>query len=398
MQSNRLKQPIIMLLLGVTSSLLVACDDENNNDHNSIDTQKQEPLIYAHRGASGYLPDHTLEGYQKAIELGADFIEPDLVITKDGVLVSRHEPNITGTTDVKDHPEFANRKTKKWVDGSEEEGWFVSDFTLDELKTLRAIQPLAERDQAYNGKFQVPTFEEILQLLIVQRKATGRQIGLIPEIKHSTYHQQLNLPMEDQVLALLSKYNLNSADAKVVIQSFEVANLKYLNSKSAVPLVQLIDGSGVKLDGSIDNVPPLNQPYDFKINGDKRTYVDLLTPAGLKEIKTYADIVGPWKAYVIGSKGIDKNNDGFADDVNADGTVDERDRTLAQPTTLIKDAHAVGLKVVPFTLRNEPRRLASDYKNDPINEYIYLFELGVDGVFSDFTDTAVQARTHYLKK
>lgn len=398
MQFNGLKNPIIMILLGVTSSLLTACDDENNNDHNTIDNTKKQPVIYAHRGASGYLPDHTLEGYQKAIELGADFIEPDLVMTKDGVLVSRHEPNITGTTDVKDHPEFASRKTKKVVDGVEEEGWFVSDFTLDELKTLNAIQPLAERDQAYNGKFKVPTFEEILQLLVVQRKVTGRNIGLIPEIKHSTYHQQLNLPMEDQVLALLSKYNLNSADANVVIQSFEVANLKYLNSKSAVPLVQLIDGSGVKLDGRIDNVPPLNQPYDFKVSGDQRTYVDLLTPAGLKEIKTYADIVGPWKAYIVGSKGVDKNNDGIADDMNADGVVDERDRTLAQPTTLIKDAHAVGLKVVPFTLRNEPRRLASDYKNDPINEYIYLFELGVDGVFSDFTDTAVQARALYMKK
>lgn len=399
MALNHSKKVITMILLGLSSSVLVACDDDNK-DNNKTDVEqptKVKPIIYAHRGASGYLPDHTLEAYQKAIDLGADFIEPDLVMTKDGILVSRHEPNITGTTDVKDHPEFAQRKTKKMVDGIEEEGWFVSDFTLDELKTLRAIQPLAERDQSYNGKFQVPTFEEILQLLIIQRQKTGRQIGIIPEIKHSTYHQQLNLPMEDKVLALLSKYNLNSANANVAIQSFEVANLKYLNSKTDVQLVQLIDGTGVKLDGSIDNVPPLNQPYDFKIQGDQRTYVDMLTATGLKEIKTYADIVSPWKAYIVGSKGMDKNADGKADDLNADGVVDERDRTLNTATTVVKDAHTAGLKIVPFTLRNEPRRLASDFKNDPIQEYIYFFELGVDGVFTDFTDTALKAREQYMQ-
>lgn len=403
MQLKNSKNLISIILLGLSSSVLVACDD--NDDDKKQDNQntvvekpsKTLPVIYAHRGASGYFPDHTLEGYQKAIELGADFIEPDLVMTKDGVLVSRHEPNITGTTDVQDHAEFANRKTKKLVDGIEEEGWFVSDFTLDELKTLRAIQPLAERDQSYNGKFQVPTFEEVLQLLIIQRQKTGRQIGIIPEIKHSTYHQNLNLPMEDKVLELLSKYNLNSATSNVVIQSFEVANLKYLNSKTQVQLVQLIDGSGVKLDGTIDNVPPLNQPYDFRVNGDQRTYVDMLTPEGLKEIKTYADIVGPWKAYLVGSKGVDKNNDGKADDINGDGVVDERDRSLNPATSLVKDAHAVGLKIVPFTLRNEPRRLASDFKNDPINEYLYFYQLGVDGVFTDFTDTALKARDQYIK-
>ena len=281
------------------------------------------------------------------------------------------------------------------VDGIEEEGWFVSDFTLAELKTLKAIQPLAERDQSYNGQFDVPTFEEILQLLIAQRSETGRKIGIIPELKHSTYHQDLDLAMEDELLRLLDKYSLNDADSNVIIQSFEVANLKYLNSKTEVQLVQLIDASGLKLDGTIDNVPPLNQPYDFEVNGDNRTYVDMLTPSGLAEIKTYADIIGPWKAYIVGNKSTDANGDGKADDVTGDGLVDDRDRTLAEPTTLIADAHQVGLKVVPFTFRNEPRRLASDYQNDPIKEYEYFFELGVDGLFTDFTDTAVKARDAY---
>lgn len=396
MQFNRVKPTITFITLAVSSCVLLACDDNDNNNFQTLD--KTQPIIYAHRGASGYLPDHTLEGYQKAIDLGADFIEPDLVITKDGVLVSRHEPNITGTTDVKNRPEFADRKTKKIVDGIEEEGWFVSDFTLAELKTLRTIQPLAERDQAYNGRFQVPTFEEILQLLVAQRQKTGRNIGIIPEIKHPTYHQQLNLAMEDKVLELLTKYNLNSADANVKIQSFEVANLKYLNSKSEVQLVQLIDATGLKLDGTINNIAPLNQPYDFRANGTKTTYLDMLTPTGLKEIKTYADVVGPWKGYIVGTVAEDKNGDGIADDINGDGAIDERDRRLAQPTSLIKDAHAAGLKVVPFTLRNEPHRLAIDYQNDPTKEYLYLFELGVDGVFTDFTDTAVNARNQYLKK
>lgn len=391
--SRRNRFSMVLGALLCAPLFLTACEDDDEEQVTSAD----RPIIFAHRGASGYLPDHTLEGYEKAIELGADYIEPDLVMTKDGILVSRHEPNITTTTDVKDHPEFADRKKTMMVDGVEEDGWFVSDFTLAELKTLKAIQPLAERDQSHNGQFDVPTFEEILQLLIAQRSETGRKIGIIPELKHSTYHQDLGLEMEDELLRLLDKYSLNSADSNVIIQSFEVANLKYLNSKTDVQLVQLIDASGLKLDGTIDNIPPLNQPYDFEVNGDNRTYVDMLTPAGLAEIKTYADIIGPWKAYIVGSKGTDANGDGKADDVTGDGLVDERDRTLAEPTTLITDAHQAGLKVVPFTFRNEPRRLASDYQNDPVKEYEYFFELGVDGLFTDFTDTAIKARNAYYQ-
>ena len=166
----------------------------------------QKPLVLGHRGAAGYLPDHTLAGYQRAIDSGADFIEPDLVSTKDGVLVVRHEPNITATTNVKDHPEFARRKRKRTVDGVEEEGWFVSDFTLAELRTLRAVQPLEERDQSHNGKYKVPTFEEVLKLARDQSRRTGRTIGVYPEIKHSTYHRALGLPIEDKLLAALARY------------------------------------------------------------------------------------------------------------------------------------------------------------------------------------------------
>lgn len=171
----------------------------------------QPPLIIAHRGASGYLPDHTLEGYAKAIELGADFIEPDLVMTKDGVLIARHEPNLKDTTDVARRAEFASRKRKMMVDGVEEEGWFASDFTLAEIKTLRAIQPRADRSKAFDGQFQIPTFDEILALRAQKSKETGRQIGVYPETKHPTYHQQLGLSLEKPLVALLAKYQLNRA-------------------------------------------------------------------------------------------------------------------------------------------------------------------------------------------
>jgi glycerophosphoryl diester phosphodiesterase len=239
------------------------------------------------------------------IELGADYVEPDLVATKDGVLIARHEPNLIATTDVGQRPEFASRKRKAVVDGVEEEGFFASDFTLAEIKTLRAVQPLSERDQSFNGRFRIQTFAEILEF---------------------------------------------------------------------------------------------DKPYDFAVRGDPRTFKDLLTPAGLREIATYADGIGPWKPYLIGSKCADANGDGQCDDVNGDGRVDEADRTLLVPTTVVADAHAAGLLVHPFTFRNEPRRLAKDYAGNPVNEYLAFYELGVDGLFSDFTDTARSARFMFLLK
>lgn len=352
----------------------------------------EKPLIIGHRGAAGYLPDHTLEGYRKAIEMGADFIEPDLVATRDGALVARHEPNITATTDVSQRPEFANRKTKKMVDGVEEEGWFVSDFTLAEIKTLRAIQPLSDREPRYNGLYQIPTFVEILDLAKTEGTKAGRTVGVYPETKHSTYHARLGLPLEDRLLATLAQYGYTSKSSPIIVQSFEVANLKYLRSKTQVRLVQLVDANDVNPDGSMDLTAPYDKPYDFAVAGDARTFASLLTPAGLQEVKTYADGIGPWKPYLIPSMLVDRNNDGEPDDLNGDGKIDERDRLMMAPTNVVKDAHAAGLFVHAYTFRSEAKRLASDFKGDPAAEYRLFYNLGVDGVFSDFADQAKAAR------
>ncbi len=349
------------------------------------------PLVIGHRGASGYLPEHTLQSYQKAIEQGADFIEPDLVATKDGELIARHEPNITNTTDVASKPEFASRKTTRKVDGIEETGWFASDFTLAEIKTLRAVQPMKERDASFNGQFGIPTLREILDLARTASKG-GRTIGVYPETKHPTYHNDLKLGLDDRLLAILAEYGYARKDSPVIIQSFEVANLKYLRTKTQVRLVQLIDGDDVAVDGSMVLAAPSDKPYDFVVAKDPRDYIAMLTPAGLKDIKAYADGIGPWKPYLMASQGVDANKDGKADDVNGDGAVDERDRKLRAPSDVVKNAHAAGLFVHAFTFRNEPRRLASDYQNDPKAEYRMFYKLGVDGVFSDFPDTAVAAR------
>jgi glycerophosphoryl diester phosphodiesterase len=350
------------------------------------------PLVIGHRGASGYLPEHTLEAYKLAIEQGADFIEPDLVATKDGILIARHEPNITSTTDVSERPEFASRKTKRKVDGVEEEGWFASDFTLAEIKTLRAKQPAAERDQSHNGKFSVPTLAEIIALAKDESKKAKRVIGIYPETKHPTYHNELQLGLEDRLLTELAKHGYTKRNSPVVIQSFEVSNLKYLRSKTQVRLVQLIDADDVKPDGSMALVAPYDKPYDFVVNKDARTFASLLTPEGLREIRTYADGIGPWKPYLVSARQVDRDNDGKMDDLNGDGKMDERDRVLMPAGNVVRDAHAVGLFVHAYTFRNEPRRLASDFKGDPMAEYKLFYQLGVDGLFTDFPDTAVAAR------
>lgn len=377
--------------LALTAALaLAACGGSDSPSYPTL--SGDTPLVIGHRGASGYRPDHTLESYKLAIDMGADFIEPDLVATKDGVLVARHEPNITGTTDVATRPEFASRKTTKNVDGVNEEGWFVSDFTLAELKTLRAVQPLSDRDQSYNGKFQIPTLEEVLDLAKAEGTKAGRTVGVYPETKHPTYHAKLGLPLEDRLLAVLSKYGYTTKASPVIVQSFEVSNLKYLRTKTQVRLVQLVDANDVNADGSMDLTAPYDKPYDFAVAGDSRTFASLLTPAGLKEVKTYADGIGPWKPYLIPSKQVDANKDGKPDDLNGDGKIDERDRVMMPATSVVKDAHAAGLFVHAYTFRNEAKRLASDFKGDPKAEYKLFFNLGVDGVFSDFTDTAKAAR------
>ncbi|HEY9208168.1 glycerophosphodiester phosphodiesterase [Acidovorax soli] len=386
------QQPIakVGLLVLATATALVACGGSDGPNYPT--PRGERPLVIGHRGASGYLPDHTLEGYRKAIEMGADFIEPDLVATKDGVLIARHEPNITGTTDVSTRTEFASRKTRKVVDGVEEEGWFASDFTLAEIKTLRAIQPMADRDQSLNGKYQIPTLDEVLDLARSEGTKAGRTVGVYPETKHPTYHVNLGLKLEDRLLATLARYGYTTKASPVIVQSFEVSNLQYLRTKTQVRLVQLVDANDVNANGSMDLTAPYDKPYDFAVAGDARTFASLLTPAGLKEVKTYADGVGPWKPYLIPSRQVDANSDGKPDDLNGDGKIDDRDRVMMAPTSVVKDAHAAGLFVHAYTFRSEAKRLASDFKGDPKAEYKLFFDLGVDGVFSDFPDHAKAAR------
>lgn len=352
----------------------------------------KKPLVIGHRGASGYLPEHTLEAYKLAIEQGADYIEPDLVVTKDGVLVARHEPFISGTTDVASRPEFANRKRVRMLDGVATDDWWTADFTLAELKTLRAKQAFGERDQSHNGKYTIPTFQEVIDLAKAESAARGRTIGIYPETKHPTFHHAVGLPLEDRLVDVLKKAGWTDKTAPVFIQSFEVSNLKYLNTKIDVNLVQLVDADDVDKDGNISLAAPYDKPYDFAVLGDKRTFKDLVTPEGLKEIKTYADGVGPWKPYLVPGKQMDADKDGKPDDLNKDGKIDEQDRVLLPETGVIKAAHDAGLMIHTWTFRNEARRLASDFKGDPAAEYKLFFDLGIDGIFSDFPDTAVKAR------
>jgi glycerophosphoryl diester phosphodiesterase len=359
--------------------------------------ESSRPLVIGHRGASGYLPEHTLESYALAIELGADYIEPDLVATKDGVLIARHEPNIVNTTNVKDLPQFANRKRKMVVDGVEEEGFFAGDFTLAEIKQLRAIQPLGERDASFNGRFQIPTLDEVIELAKRKSAEEGRTIGVYPETKHPTFHQRLGLALEDRLLHVLQRHGWNHRAAPVFIQSFEQANLKYLRTRTSVRLVQLIDADDVAPDGKITYAAPFDRPYDWAVAGRAGTFGDLVTPAGLDEVRTYADGIGPWKPYLMSSACITIVA-GRCADANGDGVVNEADRKLLPPTPVVANAHARGLVVHPFTYRNEQRRLASDFKGNPINEYIAFYELGVDGLFTDFADTAVAARAMWILK
>ena len=356
----------------------------------------QSPLVIGHRGAAGYLPDHTLEGYELAIKLGADYIEPDLVATKDGRLIARHEPNITSTTDVASHPEFASRETTKVVDGVAETGWFASDFTLKEIKTLRAIQPLAERPQQFNGRFKIPTLEEVIDLAKRWSKKLDRQIGVYPETKHPTYHAGLGLPLEQRLVKVLRREGWNNRRAPVFIQSFEQSNLKLLNKLTDVRLVQLVDANDVAPDGTITYAPPFDRPYDWTVSGNpvlqSRTFGFFTTDAGLEEISKYADGIGPWKPYIVSSRAIALNPDGTVADANGDGLVDERDRTLLPPTDLVERAHDHGLLIHTWTFRNEQRRLASDFGGNPVNEYLLFYRLGVDGLFSDFPDTAFTSR------
>jgi len=322
-----------------------------------------EPIVIGHRGASAYRPEHTLGAYQLAIDMGADFIEPDLVSTKDRQLVARHENEISGTTDVSTRPEFADRKRTKVIDGTTFTGWFTEDFTLAELKTLRAKErlPLVRpSNTAFDGVYEVPTFKEVIAL------AKREGVGIYPETKHPTYHDSINLSLEEPLIALLKESGLDKRNADVFVQSFEVGNLKELNRKLKVPIVQLTGATG--------------KPFD-----DPRTYAQLTSPAGLKEVAQYADGLGPDKRQIATSK--------------------------TNTTSLVRDAHKAGLLVHPYTFRPENQFLLPDFRQgnaaspqygnargDQPGELALFYRLGVDGVFADNPDTAVAVRERVFSK
>ncbi len=349
------------------------------------------PLVIGHRGASGYVPEHTLVSYHIAIQQGADYAEPDLVMTKDGVLVARHENEIGSTTNVAEHAKFARRRTVKVVDGVSIEGWFTEDFTLAELKTLRArerVPDIRPANTRFDGQFEIPTFDEVLALIRAadaQRAAAARRlgkpkpapIGVYPETKHPTYFDELGLRMDRPLLQTLARHGYEGRKAPVFIQSFEVANLKRLRKKTALPMVQLIEASGA--------------PYDFVAAGDSRTYADVITPAGLAEVAKYADAIGPNKSLVI------PRVPGNA--IQADGVASAEGK-LGAPTSLVHDAHAVGLGVHPWTFRAENHFLPANLRSsgDPTQygdlaaEISAFLEAGVDGFFTDHPALGKQAR------
>jgi glycerophosphoryl diester phosphodiesterase len=332
------------------------------------------PIVIGHRGGSGYRPEHTLASYELAARMGADYIEPDLVITADGVLVARHEPEIGGTTDVAARPEFADRRTTRTIDGVSHTGWFVTDFTLAELRTLRAVERIPELRQEntiYDRRFAVPTLAEVLALRARLSAELGREIGVYPETKNPGYFAGLGLPLEPPLVAALAAAGLDRPDAPVFVQSFETANLRALRGELSVPLVQLLHRAGA--------------PTDLAAAGDPRTFADLATAAGLAGIACYADGIGPEKNLVIAR--------------DAGGA-------LAGPTALVADAHAAGLLVHAFTFRNENRFLPAQLRSrsgrdadygDAFAEYEAFLRAGVDGVFSDNPDTAVAARAALLE-
>ena len=298
----------------------------------------ETPILIAHRGASGHRPEHTLEAYRLAVEMGVDFIEPDLVSTKDGVLLARHENEIAATTDAAER--FPDRKRTKTIDGQSITGWFTEDLTLAEIRTLHARERLAFRSHAYDGKYPIATFDDVIELAQRLGKARGRPVGVYPETKHPTYFRSIGLPLEEKLIASLEKHGWNRADAPVFIQSFEQENLRELHKKTRVPLIQLVS--------------------DAKLTTDD----------ALKAIAGYAKGIGPEKRLVL--------------PVNADGS-------LGTPTDLVERAHRAGLLVHVWTLRADKEFLPAGYKGDAAAEFREFKRLGVDGMFSDFPDVGAAA-------
>lgn len=341
------------------------------------------PIVIGHRGACGYVPEHTLASYFIAIQHNADYVEPDLVMTGDAVLIARHENEIGATTNIADHAEFANRRRTKVIDGVTIEGWFTEDFTLAELKTLRTRERIAEvrpDNVRFDGQFEIATFEEILALVAAADRARAvraqqldspppPRIGVYPETKHPSYFRSLGLAMEEPLLAALERWDFAGPDAPVFLQSFEVGNLVALRSMSALPIVQLVEVEG--------------RPYDFVESGDPRRYADLMSATGLAEVARYAHAIGVDKTLIIPR--------------NADDS-------LGRPTTLVADAHAHGLSVHGWTFRAEnfflPRRFRSSSararRGNLGAELAVYLAAGMDGFFTDQPDLGVRARDTYL--
>ncbi|MFF7216263.1 glycerophosphodiester phosphodiesterase [Streptomyces sp. NPDC008238] len=334
------------------------------------------PTVVGHRGASGYRPEHTLGSYQLALDLGADVIEQDVVPTKDGHLVCRHEPEIGGTTDVADHPEFASRRTTKTIDGVATTGWFTEDFTLAELKTLRAVERLPaqrQRNTLYNGHFEVPTFEEVLRWADEQGRRRGKAVWLHVETKHPTYFRGIALGLEERLAKLLRRYGRDKRNSPLFLQSFEPGSIQRLGALGLRnPKVVLLDAATTR-------------PYDFVAAGDPRTVADLVTPAGLKWIAGFAQGIGPTLNLIIPRDAAGK---------------------LGKPTTLVRDAHKAGLILHPYTMRNENSFLPADFRvgtdpnayGDAFGTFKVYFEQGIDGIFSDNCDTALLARAEFLAR
>jgi glycerophosphoryl diester phosphodiesterase len=325
------------------------------------------PIVIAHRGASGQLPEQTLEAFDLAIEHGADAIELDVIPTRDAVLLARHENELSITTNVADQPSFVSRRTTRVVDGEPMTGCFAEDFTAEEIRTLRARQRFAFRDHSRDDKFMVPTLDEVLEWRKRRSETLGRRIGIFIEIKHPTYFKHNGFDIADILVAGLSRHHASKRDSGIALMSFETRVLRDLRERCELPLIQILDAPDLR-------------PFDWTDSGDTRTYANLISPAGLAEIVTYADGIGPWKRLIVPTLSSD------ADGGNANLL------RLAPPTSLIDDAHATGLFVCSWTFRDEPRFLAADYAGDAKREYKQFYSLGIDGVISDFPKTAHAGR------